>query len=396
MNLLFIADGRSPIAINWIRYFVDAGHAVHLASSYPCAPLPGLASLTVVPLAFGEAAGEMGAASGGKRGLLRRLVPVGARTLARQWLGALTLPRAARRLAALADEIQPDLIHAMRIPYEGMAAALALGGQADPPLLVSVWGNDFTLHARANPWMAALTRRAMQTADALHTDCRRDLRLAQEWGFVAQKPAAALPGNGGVRLEVFYPPVEPAATPLVINPRGMRAYVRNDVFFHAIPLVLARLPEARFLCPTMAGEAQAEKWMQDLGIAQAVTLLPRQSREQMAGLFRSAQVAVSPSVHDGTPNTLLEAMACGCFPVAGDIESLREWITPGVNGALSAPDDPQALAEAIVRALTNPSLRSSAAIFNQKLIAEKAEYGQVMAQAEAFYRRLTKPGQTVQ
>ena len=54
MRILFVADGRSPIALNWIRYFIAAGHAVHLASSFPCQPEPGLASFTVVPVALSE------------------------------------------------------------------------------------------------------------------------------------------------------------------------------------------------------------------------------------------------------------------------------------------------------------------------------------------------------
>ena len=79
------------------------------------------------------------------------------------------------------------------------------------------------------------------------------------------------------------------------------------------------------------------------------------------GIFRSAAVLVSPSTHDGTPNTLLEGMACGCFPVAGDLESIREWITPGVNGLLVDPSDADALAEAILSALDQPELRAKAA-----------------------------------
>jgi glycosyltransferase involved in cell wall biosynthesis len=168
----------------------------------------------------------------------------------------------------------------------------------------------------------------------------------------------------------------------------MRAYVRNDTFFRAIPLVLARRPEARFVCPAMAGEAQATRWANESGIASAVELLPRQTRLQMADLFRQAQVAVSITEHDGTPNTLLEAMACGCYPVVGDIESLREWITSGVNGSLVAPDDAPALAAAILEALESPTLRESAAGQNIQLVRERAEYHQVMAQAEAFYRQL--------
>ena len=205
------------------------------------------------------------------------------------------------------------------------------------------------------------------------------------------KPALVLPGNGGIHLDLFHPaehPVEEAQDFTIINPRGFRSYVCNEAFFRAIPMVLARFPQARFICPTMAGEAQAERWVAELGISASVSLLPRQTRPQMADLFRQAQVVVSPTTHDGTPNTLLEAMACGCFPVAGDIESLREWITPGVNGLLTTPDDPHALAGAIVQALENPVLRASAAVYNQRLVAERAEYEQGMRRAEKFYQEL--------
>jgi glycosyltransferase involved in cell wall biosynthesis len=108
----------------------------------------------------------------------------------------------------------------------------------------------------------------------------------------------------------------------------------------------------------------------------------------MAELFRRSQVAVSPSTHDGTPNTLLEAMACGCFPVAGDLESLREWITPGANGLLVAPGDPRALADAILLALEQPAFRQRARQHNLRLISERAEYTKVMHIAEEFYRKV--------
>lgn len=396
MRLLFVADGRSPIALNWVAHFVQAGHEVHWASTYPCRIDLDLASLTIVPTAFGAIAGDLGESrQAGKGRLLRRILPVQLRTGLRQWLGPLTLPRAARRLSEMIGRLRPDLIHAMRIPYEGMLAAQARSARRDgasrPPVLISVWGNDFTLHARANPWMRRLTRQAVRRADALHTDCQRDQRLAEAWGFARGKPALVLPGNGGIHLGLFYPaghPVGGSQDINVINPRGFRSYVCNEAFFRAIPAVLARFPQARFICPAMAGEAQAERWVAELGLTAAVSLLPRQAQPQLADLFRRAQVVVSPTTHDGTPNTLLEAMACGCFPVAGDLESLREWITPGINGLLVNPRDAQALAGAIVQALENLVLRASAAVYNQRLVAERAEYEQGMKRAEKFYQEL--------
>jgi len=327
---------------------------------------------------------------GGGDCILRRVLPVGLRTRVRQWLGPLTLPRAARHLRQIIQVVQHDLVHAMRIPYEGMLAALALSGSSTP-LLVSVWGNDFTLHAPSTPLMRYYTRLALRRATALHTDCRRDLRLAQDWGFEAGKPGIVLPGAGGIQMDVFYTSQEePDHRPLVLNPRGLRAYVRTDTVFQAIKLVNAQRPELRFSCTGMAGQTEALRWVNELGLSAAVELLAPLSRDEMAALFRQAQVMLSITTHDGTPNTLLEGLASGCFPIAGDIESIREWITPGVNGLLVDPGDPQALAHAILQALDQPDLRASARQINLDLVRERAEYGRVMRLAEGFYPQIAQ------
>ena len=418
MILLFVADGRSPIAINWMRYFVDTGHEVHIASIYPCQPDLELASLTIIPVAFSSFTGEQGGGGAGGQGsgsagvqgsggVVRKIATPRVRTWLRHQFVPRSLPKTAANLQSLISNLQPDLIHAMRIPYEGMLAALAHASlpascrEASPqggfPLLISIWGNDFTLHASATRKMTQLTRLTLERADALHTDCHRDLRLAQAWGFDEHKPGVVLPGAGGIQMDVFYSSPPHPQSPsqgergVVINPRGMRAYVRNDTFFQAIPRVLARQPHTRFTCPSMQNQPEAEKWASRLGVGDSLQLLPRLTRPEMAAAFRQSQIVISITEHDGTPNSLLEAMACGCFPVVGDIESLREWITPGVNGFLVDPADPDALADAIVGGLQNPGLRARAREHNLRLIRERAEYGQVMGEAEKFYQSLLRP-----
>jgi glycosyltransferase involved in cell wall biosynthesis len=311
---------------------------------------------------------------------------VSLRTAIRQWLGPLTLAAAARQLQPVIARLQPNLVHAMRIPYEGMLAARSVAHS--DRLLISVWGNDFTLHAPSTPLMRWNTRQALQRADALHADCQRDIRLAHAEGFDTSKPYIVLPGAGGVQKEIFYPPETPVASPVVINPRGFRAYINNESFFRAVPIVLKSYPEAAFLCPAMENEPQAWRWVEQLGISKNVRLLPNQTRAQMADLFRQARVAVSPSLHDGTPNTLLEAMACGCLPVAGDLESLREWIVPDENGLLIDPSNPEDIAQAIIQGLKQDELQHRAREINLELISQRADHPLVMQAALDFYQRL--------
>ncbi len=394
MRILFVADGRSPTTLNWLRHWVAAGHEVHLVSTFPGEAPEGLESFHVLPVAFaGMAGGQAAGIKDVKRrpGLMNRLR--GPLRLVRYYLGPISLSACQRRFRVLLADIRPDLVHALRIPFEGMLAAVT---PSETPLLISIWGNDLTLHARGSFLMAAQTRRVLGRADGLLADTARDLRLGSEWGFATGKRTLVVPGGGGIRLDeieaISSSGVLPEALPegpLVVNPRGQRpGSLRQDVFFRAIPLVLEKVPQAVFVCPPLLGDADAEGWVSRLGIQAQVRLWGRLESAQLWTLFKKAQVYVSPSVHDGTPNSLLEAMACGCFPVVGDVESLCEWVRPGINGLLADATSPRSLAEAIVTALENPALRAEAKKENARLITEHAEYGHCMAMVEAFYREI--------
>ncbi len=305
MRLLFVADGRSPITRGWVRHWVERGDEVFLASTFACDAALPVREVFHVPVAFSSTRATMTGPLGSSR-------HIGLRMKARHWLGPTTIPAARRRLRDVVARVRPDVVHAMRIPWEGILAAGACDGV---PLVVSVWGNDFTLHGVSTPLMRVLTRRVLARTDALHADCHRDVRLARCWGLAPDKPTLVTPSGGGIRLEESGRPAPDA--PVVINPRGFRDYVRNDVFFQSIPLVRARRPDVRVRCVAMAAQPQAREWVEALGLSDTVELLPHLSPGEMAAALRGAQVLVSPTVHDGTPNSLLEGMAAGCFPVAG-------------------------------------------------------------------------------
>ena len=381
MRILFVADGRSPIAQNWIRHFAERRDEVYLASTFNCAVDFPLQGLEITPVAF---SGTKKSSTSSRTASSRTL---GLRAAIRHYLGPITISRASKRLRGFIEKVKPDLIHAMRIPFEGMLAADAYSGI---PLLVSVWGNDFTLHAPSTSLMDHYTRWTMNVADALHADCYRDIRLAKQWGFEPSKPTLITPGNGGIRTDIFYPPSQPVDEPIIFNPRGFRAYVRNDIFFQAIPLVLKKYPNAKFICASMANESQALQWINKLDIHESVELLPALPHAQMADVFRRALIVVSPSIHDGTPNSLLEGMACGCFPIVGNLDSIREWITSGKNGILTDAANVQQLANAILEGLENKTLRDQAAGLNQKIIVERAEYGSTMKRVEEFYQKIKR------
>jgi glycosyltransferase involved in cell wall biosynthesis len=264
------------------------------------------------------------------------------------------------------------------------------------PLVVSTWGNDITLHAHGSFLMAHLTRRVLNRADGLITDTTRDIQLGYEWGFRLGKPILTVPGSGGIRLEEIETvsgseslPEELPNAPIIVNPRGQRpGSLRQDVFFQAIPEVLYKFPQAVFVCPSLRGDAESERLVDKLRIRSNTKLWPRLSQAQLWRLFHTSQIFVSPSIHDGTPNSLLETMACGCFPIVGDIESMREWVQSGINGLLVDATDSHSIANAIVQAISQPALRTKAAEYNAALIVERAAYLPNMARVETFYTNL--------
>ena len=396
MRLLFVADGRSPTALSWMQHWIEAGHETHLVSTFPCDRPAGLASFHVQAVAFGSLARRQGASSealGGPGGAVQRWRSILRRV--RYVFGPISLPAYQKRFRQIAAEIRPDLVHALRIPFEGMLAEATPEGI---PLVVSTWGNDLTLHARGSILMSRLTRRTLHRANGLITDTARDIRLACEWGSSKGKPTIVVPGGGGIRLEEIEAvspttrlPEALADVPIVVNPRGQRpGSLRQDVFFQSIPLVLRRIPQALFVCLQLAGDREVEQWVDTLGIRANTRLWELLSREQVLALFKRARVYVSPSIHDGTPNSLLEAMACGCIPVAGDVESIREWVTSGENGLLVDANSVRELADGIVTALEDRTLQEKGKNENARIIAERANHGQCMAMTEAFYTKVIK------
>ena len=138
----------------------------------------------------------------------------------------------------------------------------------------------------------------------------------------------------------------------------------------------------------MQGQAQAEKLVRELGIGEHVLLLPYLDQHTLWRLFARSVVYVSLSSHDGTPNTFLEALACGSFPVVGDIASLREWLTHGENGLLVNPKDVRAASEAVKQVLKETQLRQKGKKANAAILSERAAREKIRSAVVEFFDRL--------
>ncbi len=271
-HILVIADGRSPTAQSWIANLQALDYGVSLVSTYYCDPPADIRDFLVLPVAFNRYAGGTSENfSNGKPGrissirkLLRRLSPLFMRV--RYLIGPLTLNHYADAYSTFVDRIRPDLVHALRIPFEGMLGSFTPQGV---PFLVATWGNDLTLHAKGSLWMRKFTRRCLTRAQGMTSDTQRDIHLAHQWGLAEDAPTLVVPGSGGLDLEKVLSTDESLFTPetygipqdmaWVVNPRGLRpGSVHHNTFIEAIPKVLAKEPDTVFICPNLAGVKKVE------------------------------------------------------------------------------------------------------------------------------------------
>lgn len=103
-------------------------------------------------------------------------------------------------------------------------------------------------------------------------------------------------------------------------------------------------------------------------------------------IVKACDIFCFPSLREGLPSALIEAMACGMPVLASDIRGSRDLITPGVGGYLYAPHDTDGFADGIKRLCADPAL--CARMGNENLLrAKRYDLSVVMPQYEAIYFR---------
>jgi glycosyltransferase involved in cell wall biosynthesis len=115
-----------------------------------------------------------------------------------------------------------------------------------------------------------------------------------------------------------------------------------------LPKILDRLPSEITLTVAGDGPDLPELRKRSVRLANRITFLGRVSAERLQGLWAEHDVLLMPSRFEGSPLTLIEAMAAGCIPVVTRIGGVTDVIvTNGQDGILFRPGDTRAAASAI-------------------------------------------------
>src|SRR6185369_6531123 len=133
---------------------------------------------------------------------------------------------------------------------------------------------------------------------------------------------------------------------------------------------------------------RAESLAQGFGIK--LSILPRSHSQEMVRLMGRARVAIGIGLADGTPVSMLEAMIMGALPIQSDTVSIAEWIHDGENGLLVPPDQPEVIARAIQRALTDDNLVEQAARINADIAAERLDQDVIQPRVIEIYKKIAK------
>jgi len=138
----------------------------------------------------------------------------------------------------------------------------------------------------------------------------------------------------------------------------------HDIFLHALAY-LARNGlqfEAVIAGEPDTQEAEIRQLIDALGLSGQVKLLGVLSQAELleeyrrSHLFALACRITGDGDRDGIPNVMVEAMACGLPVVATAVSGVPELVHHGRNGLLVAPEDPEALADAMLRIVRDPAL----------------------------------------
>ena len=240
-----------------------------------------------------------------------------------------------------------DVIDAHYFYPDGVAAAI-LARWLHKPLVITARGSDVNLLSRL-AWPRRLIIWAARRASGIVTVSNALSTRLCELGVPADKISVV---RNGVDLARFTPVDRAQARhhlelpdgPLVMSIGNLVPEKGHDLVIDAI----GRLPQVRGLVVGAGPErARLEQRIAAHGLGSRVRILPEQPQSELKWLYAACDAVVLASTREGTPNVLLEAMACGTPVVAVAVGGVPEIVTEPSAGRVVATRSADALAAAI-------------------------------------------------
>jgi glycosyltransferase involved in cell wall biosynthesis len=161
----------------------------------------------------------------------------------------------------------------------------------------------------------------------------------------------------------------------------------HEFLIRAVPAVLAVHPQARFV---LAGGGESRTAMMGLadrlGVGASVTF-PGEIADALE-LMRASDLVVIPSISEGLPISLVEAMALGRSVVTTGVGGIPEVVEDGVSARVVPPRDPAALAAAMLELLGDDVLARQLGAQAQRVAAERFSAARMVRRTQELYVEL--------
>jgi glycosyltransferase involved in cell wall biosynthesis len=153
------------------------------------------------------------------------------------------------------------------------------------------------------------------------------------------------------------------------------------------------LPERASITFNIYGEgplrASLEDMIKNKKLAEHVFLRGKYTRDKLNEIMRDADIYLLPSVTEGLPLALIEAMAWGLPIVATGVGGIPELIEDGTSGLLCEPKNSTSLAQAIISLIKDPPLALKLGTIAQDIYQEKFTAEHILGQFdEAYFQAL--------
>ncbi len=302
--------------------------------------------------------------------------------LARAGLSPIGDLRTLRALKHLMREEKPDrvLAYTAKPVIYGHLAARYSGGPMVFGMITGLgyaFGNGSAKQSAMGLLVRHLYRLALKNSSGIFFQNPDDPKVFNAQGLLPDYVPVTLINGSGVDLEWYAPAPLPDA-PVFLLVARLLADKGIQEYYHAASIIKKKYPHARFLLagdldpnPSSISKNELTRWQSETVIDYLGKL------DDIRPAFVRSKVYVLPSYREGTPRTVLEAMAMGRPVVTTDAPGCRETVIDGKNGFLVPVKDAARLAEAMERFIAEPLIAERMGRESLRIAREKYDVHKV-------------------
>jgi glycosyltransferase involved in cell wall biosynthesis len=307
--------------------------------------------------------------------------------IARAGMNPLRDLRAFIALLRLMRRVRPDMVLSYTIkPVVWATLAAWVARVPHRYAMITGLGYAFTgqptgKRAFAQLMARLLYRCALAAAHRVFFQNPDDLALFKELGLVRSATSVTIVNGSGVDLVQYAPTPLPDGPPVflmvarLLGDKGVREYAA------AAAIVRRSYPSAVFHLvggldpnPDAIAQYEVDEWVR------AGNIVWHGAQSDVRPFIALSHVYVLPSYREGTPRTVLEAMAMGRPIITTDAPGCRETVSHGFNGFLVGPRSIEELVNAMMQLIVSPELIPVMASRSLKIAQEKYDATQVSQQ----------------